>query len=91
MKLYLYVAEWCEKCKDMEVNIASAFKLESHVKLKVDTKNIEDPANVQLLLDHGIRVIPTLVVVNKNNEMVDKVAGVMEVPQIRNLLNDCVS
>lgn len=89
MKLVLYKADWCENCTVMDDLLNTVLK--DFKGVKYEQRDIEQPENVQHLLDHGVRNIPTLVVLNPRNEMVDKVVGVMEEFQIRNLLNDCVS
>lgn len=57
--LLKFEADWCGPCQQIKPIVSDVLSTQSDVELK--TINVDDPANLELVTKHGVRAIPTLV------------------------------
>jgi len=75
MKLLKFGAEWCDPCKTLEVYLDSVVK--GHVTIeRIDIDSTNDRQQ-SLMKSFGIRGVPTLVMVDEDEEMISIKAGLI--------------
>lgn len=78
-KIIKYSAEWCFPCKMFhpifhEVSLMGEFKNIVFEEADVDDDN---SINMNRIMKYGIRSVPTTVFLDENNELINKISGVM--------------
>lgn len=77
IKIKKYEASWCHQCKAMDRNLSQVHGIE--------VEHIDAGEMKQEELDElGIRGLPVCLLVNENNEVVDRINGVMPANAIIN-------
>lgn len=70
MQLLKFYADWCQPCKNLSEIMAKVEMPWSVVEIDIE-KNMEDA------IYYGVRMLPTLVLLDENNNVVKKVTGSM--------------
>lgn len=68
MKLIKLYADWCGPCKVLE-------KMLKDHNIEHESVNIDSPDGEGLSIKHSVRAIPTLLVLDENNNLVRKMTG----------------
>jgi thioredoxin 1 len=76
MKLLKFGAEWCGPCKTLEDYLDSVVKGNVTIE-RIDIDSTNDPRQQRLMKSFGIRGVPTLVMVDEDEEMISIKAGLM--------------
>lgn len=63
--LLKFEADWCGPCQQIKPLVNDVLKGSQNIKLR--TVNVDDRANQALIQQHGVRAIPTLVLLDDNN------------------------
>lgn len=77
MEVIKFGAEWCSACKALD----NIFEKES-----VNWKIVDVDENPELVLEHNINKLPTILFVNKKGEEVNRHVGSMTVDQYNSYL-----
>lgn len=80
MRLLKFWAEWCQPCKQQS-ELLKEFK-----DFPVESINVEDEANVEIVNKYGVRGLPTLILLNDNNEVVHKFSGLTTLDKIKEII-----
>jgi thioredoxin 1 len=74
-KILRFTASWCQPCKGLAMNLASA-----ELTTPIEVFDIDKQSDVAV--EYGIRSVPTLVMLDENIE-VKRSSGVMTVQQLK--------
>lgn len=79
-----YFATWCGPCKMMSPVLEEIKKLFAE-RIKIIKIDIDNPTNRPIVMKHGIRSVPTLILYKKG-EIVWRQSGAMSSMQLREIL-----
>ena len=71
VKLY---ADWCGPCKVLEGMMRD-------LDIKHENVNIDSPDGEGLTIKHNVRAIPTLLILDENDNLIKKMAGLPATPK----------
>ena len=71
VKLY---ADWCGPCKVLE-------RMMRYLDIKHENVNIDSPDGEGLSIKHSVRAIPTLLVLDENDNLIRKMTGLPATPE----------
>lgn len=77
MRLLKFWAEWCKPCKQ-QTEILKDFK-----DFPIESINVEDENNSEIVDKYGVRGLPTLILLNDKNEVVKTFTSVTTLDKIR--------
>lgn len=84
IKVIDFYTNWCTPCKQLSPILDDIAKENNHITIeKID---IEDDKNEELVLQHTIYSIPTLIIF-KDDEQVDRIVGMVSKNRIMEVLN----
>lgn len=82
-KILKFSASWCTPCKALSWNIGS---LTPEEQAKFEERDVDDPSSKELIIRFGLRSVPTMVLVDDNENVIKIVSGVQTVPKLRELI-----
>lgn len=74
MKLIKLYADWCGPCKVLESMLRECG-------IEHESVNIDSPDGEGLSLKHNVRAIPTLLILDENDNLVRKMTGLPATPE----------
>lgn len=77
MRLLKFWAEWCKPCKQ-QTEILKDFK-----DFPIESINVEDENNSEIVDKYGVRGLPTLILLNDENEVINTFTSVTTIDKIR--------
>lgn len=77
MRLLKFWAEWCKPCKQ-QTEILKDFK-----DFPVESINVEDENNSEIVEKYSVRGLPTLILLNNDNEVAHTFTSVTTLDKIR--------
>ena len=81
MKILKFGAEWCTSCKTLD-------KLLEEIENKPYIEVIDIDVNSSDAIKYGIRGVPTLIKIDENNNIVDRIVGTKPKAELEKWLND---
>ena len=82
--LLKFEADWCGPCQQIKPLVSDV--LSSHDEVTLKTINIDDKANETLVLKHGVRAIPTLVLLDETDGILATHRGTLNRQQLEHLV-----
>lgn len=82
--LLKFEADWCGPCQQIKPLVQDVLADQQDVTLK--TINVDDKANEDLVMRHGVRAIPTLVLLDDHEAVVASHRGGLNRQQLETLL-----
>lgn len=80
MKILKFGAEWCTSCKTLD-------KLLEEIENKPYIEVIDIDVNSSDAIKYGIRGVPTLIKIDENNNIVDRIVGTKPKAELEKWLN----
>ena len=80
MRLLKFWAEWCQPCKKQS-ELLKDFK-----DFPVESINVEEESNVEIVNKYGVRGLPTLILLDDNNEVVHTFSGLTTLNKIKEVI-----
>lgn len=77
MRLLKFWAEWCKPCKQ-QTEILKDFK-----DFPIESINVEDENNSEIVNKYGVRGLPTLIILDDNNEVAHTFTSVTTIDKIK--------
>lgn len=82
MKLLKFYAPWCAPCKGLSMVIAGA---EDKITMPIEEVNIDE--DIDTAVKYGVRSVPTLVIVDDQDNLVKKNVGMLNESQLLDFLS----
>lgn len=79
MKLLKIYSDTCGPCKVLEKNLQLA-------NIEHESLNISSEQGEEIVDKYDVRAVPTLILLNDNNEVIKKHTGVMNIEDLRNFI-----
>jgi thioredoxin-like negative regulator of GroEL len=80
MKVLRFTASWCGPCKALAKTLE-----EVETNIPIDVIDVDE--RTDLALEYGIRSVPTMVMLDSNNQVVKKMTGTKPQTELREWLN----
>ena len=82
--LLKFEADWCGPCQQIKPIVEAALEKQSEINLQV--VNVDDEANHPLVQKHGVRAIPTLVLLNGDDDVIDTHRGALNLKEMESFI-----
>ena len=70
-----FSAQWCSPCRILKQTFDDILKMEEFKNIEVIELDVDDPNNNELCFKHQVRSIPTLVMLDENDNVLNKIMG----------------
>ncbi len=77
--LLKFEADWCGPCQQLKPIVKQ--HISDHPDVVLDTVNVDDPQRADLVVEHGVRAIPTLVLL-EDGEVKARRQNTLPAPQL---------
>lgn len=74
-KILKFSAVWCNPCNILKKTFEEVLKMEEFKNIEVIELDVDDVNNNELCFKHQVRSIPTLVMLDENDNVINKVMG----------------
>ena len=74
-KIIKFSAQWCNPCHILKKTFDDVLKMEEFKNIEVIELDVDDPNNNELCFKHQVRSIPTLVMLDENDNVLNKIMG----------------
>ena len=82
--LLKFEADWCGPCQQIKPLVNDV--LASHEEIHLETINVDEKENEQLVMRHGVRAIPTLVLIDDTNNILATHRGSLNRQQLESFI-----
>ena len=86
-KLLKFEANWCAPCKYMAPIVENVLSDNVYSDLRLICINIDDESSQEAIQQFGIRSIPTLILLDDNDQIINKLIGSANAEQIKEFLS----
>ena len=91
VKILKFSSTWCEPCKTMQPIFERVSKNEEFKDIEFCSYDIEnDDEGVELVEKYNIRSIPSIVIVDGNNNAMKKIIGLVQENELINIIKDTI-
>lgn len=87
VRLMKFWAEWCAPCRYMEPVVKGILEDGSYPDVELVSVNIDEESGSELAGKFSIKSIPTLVLLDDNNQVVNTLIGTASEEQVREFLS----
>ena len=74
-KILKISSNWCFPCRILKQTFDDILKMEDFKNIEVIELDVDDPNNNELCFKHQVRSIPTLVMMDENDNVLNKIMG----------------
>lgn len=74
-KILKFSSSWCSPCHILKQTFDDILKMEEFKNIEVIELDVDDPNNNELCFKHKVRSIPTLVMLDENDNVLNKIMG----------------
>lgn len=74
-KILKFSADWCNPCKVLKSTLDEVMNMEEFKNIEVIELDIDDPNNSNQCIKYQVRSIPTLVLMDENETLINKIMG----------------
>lgn len=74
-KILKFSSSWCFPCRILKQTFDDILKMEEFKNIEVIELDVDDPNNNELCFKHQVRSIPTLVMLDENDNVLNKIMG----------------
>lgn len=82
--LLKFEADWCGPCQQIKPLVSDV--LADHNEVNLKTVNVDDKANETLVMKHGVRAIPTLVLLDDTENILATHRGSLNRQQLESFI-----
>lgn len=86
-KLIKFWAEWCAPCRFMAPIIEDVLKDSLYSSVELISINIDDETGQKTAREFGVRSIPTFILINDKNQVINTLIGTASDIQVREFLS----
>lgn len=90
-KVLKFSAQWCSPCRVLAPIFHRTSKLLEFKNIDFYELDIDDEDNAELVNNYQVRNVPTVLVVDENNEIVKRIVGAVPEPQFVSMLKDAIN
>lgn len=80
MRLIKFEADWCSKCKAVDLVLET-------MNLPVHLERVDVDQRPHLTIEYGVRGIPHMILLDEHNNIVKRINGVLSKEQLEDALN----
>lgn len=84
-------AEWCGPCRVLSPIFHKVSEMKEFEGIDFFDLDIDDDENAEIVDKYQVRNIPTVLVIDENNEVVRKIVGAVPENQFISMLKDCIN
>lgn len=81
MKILRFTAKWCQPCKGLDMLLNS-------MEYKATIEKIDIDEDEKTPIEYGVRNVPTLIKIDENGNVVDRLVGLPPKTKLAEFLND---
>lgn len=74
-KILKFSANWCFPCRTLKSTLDEVMSMEEFKNIEVIELDIDDPNNSNQCIKYQVRSIPTLVLMDENETLINKIMG----------------
>ena len=80
MRVIKFSATWCGPCKMLARNLED-------INTNIPIENIDIDENQDVAIEYGVRGVPTMIMVDENNNQVKRLVGMQSLKDLENWFN----
>jgi thioredoxin 1 len=80
MKVLKFSATWCGPCKMLARNLED-------INTNIPIENIDIDENQDVAIEYGVRGVPTMIMIDENNNQVKRMVGMQSLKDLENWFN----
>ena len=88
--ILLYLNE-CEPCEEFKTKFEQVANLDKYNEISFESYDIEDDESSKLVEKYQVHAIPTTILLDANDEPIDKIIGSIEKEEFIEIINDCLN
>ena len=82
MKILKFYASWCTPCKALTQYLEASKDI-----IPCPVENIDIDADMETAVHYGVRGVPTMIMVDENNNQVKRLVGMQSLKDLENWFN----
>lgn len=90
-KIILLQLKECEPCEEFKTKFEQVANLDKYNEISFETYGIENDEGSKLLEEYQVHGIPTTILLDANDEVIEKIIGNIEKEEFIEIINDCLN
>ena len=90
-KIILLHLNGCEPCEEFKTKFEQVANLDKYNEISFESYDIEDDESSKLVEKYQVHAIPTTILLDANDEPIDKVIGSIEKDELIEIIDDCLN